>query len=95
MGIVCVGQCGYDMIFCIPGRITENVKARITEKYELAGGPAAVTSREFPRPLSRRERCFFFYLPWYWQGLPCRLVTWLARRPSFCHSIDISLFFHD
>ena len=37
MGIVCVGQCGYDMIFCIPGRITENVKARITEKYELAG----------------------------------------------------------
>ena len=41
MGIVCVGQCGYDMIFCIPGRITENVKARITEKYELAGGPAA------------------------------------------------------
>ena len=41
MGIVCVGQCGYDMIFCIPGRITEDVKARIAEKYELAGGPAA------------------------------------------------------
>ncbi len=41
MSILCVGQCGYDMIFCIPGRIEENVKARITEKYELAGGPAA------------------------------------------------------
>lgn len=44
MSILCIGQCGYDMIFCIPGRIQENIKARVTEKYELAGGPAACAS---------------------------------------------------
>lgn len=44
MSVLSIGQCGYDMIFCIPGRIQENIKARITEKYELAGGPAACAS---------------------------------------------------
>lgn len=41
MSVLCIGQCGYDMIYCIPGRIEENIKARVTEIYELPGGPAA------------------------------------------------------
>ncbi len=41
MSVLCIGQCGYDMIYCIPGRIEENIKARVSEIYELPGGPAA------------------------------------------------------
>ncbi|MCI8566265.1 MAG: carbohydrate kinase [Lachnospiraceae bacterium] len=44
MSVLCIGQCGYDMIYCIPGRIEENIKARVSEKYELPGGPAACAS---------------------------------------------------
>lgn len=44
MSVLCIGQCGYDMIYCIPGRIEENIKARVTEIYELPGGPAACAS---------------------------------------------------
>lgn len=41
MSVLCIGQCGYDMIYCIPGRVEENIKARVSEVYELPGGPAA------------------------------------------------------
>lgn len=41
MSVLCIGQCGYDMIYCIPGRVEENQKSRVQETYELPGGPAA------------------------------------------------------
>lgn len=40
MSVLCIGQSGYDIIFCVPGRIPENIKLRVTEKLEIPGGPA-------------------------------------------------------